>query len=168
MRHTSLDNPHIQAELADWYKLVDAGEFSSQEKDTQYNRIYNRIWMRENRKKFGAKYRTQDHARRLRDPAQRLVYATRQSAKLKQLEHNITKEDLFLPTHCPYLGRLLDYSVGNGKSLDNPSVDRIDPQQGYIKGNVEVISLRANMMKCDASIDQLRIFARRVHERFGD
>jgi len=38
-----------------------------------------------------------------------------------------------------------------------PSLDRKDSSKGYIKGNVEYISLKANQMKTDASIKELKM-----------
>jgi hypothetical protein len=38
---------------------------------------------------------------------------------------------------------------------DSPSVDRIDPNGGYVKGNVVVVSYRANLIKTNASVDEL-------------
>lgn len=38
-----------------------------------------------------------------------------------------------------------------------PSLDRKDPNKGYVQGNVEFMSLRANQMKTDASIDELKL-----------
>lgn len=37
----------------------------------------------------------------------------------------------------------------------NPSIDRIDPKKGYVRGNVAIISYRANLLKSDASRDEL-------------
>lgn len=52
-------------------------------------------------------------------------------------------------------------------AFTNASLDRIDNTQGYIPGNVEVVSYLANMMKSSASREQLVTFAQSVLERFG-
>lgn len=41
-------------------------------------------------------------------------------------------------------------------SNDSPSIDRIDPKRGYVRGNVVVVSMRANSIKREATIDELR------------
>ena len=59
------------------------------------------------------------------------------------------------PEFCPYLGIKIDYSLGKGKiQYNSPSFDRIDATLDYVKGNVELISNRANSMKSDASRDE--------------
>jgi hypothetical protein len=46
--------------------------------------------------------------------------------------------------------------VSDGKfSHSSYSLDRIDSDKGYVKGNVQVISYRANMLKSNASIEEL-------------
>jgi hypothetical protein len=48
----------------------------------------------------------------------------------------------------------------------SPSLDRIDNNKGYIKGNVEVISWKANIMKSNASPEELVEFAKAILEKF--
>jgi len=65
--------------------------------------------------------------------------------------------DLPLPTRCPILGIPLTYG-GNGTSRQSDSsatIDEIDNDRGYLKGNVLICSWKANRMKSDASADEL-------------
>jgi hypothetical protein len=57
------------------------------------------------------------------------------------------------------LGIRLDYSMGGGKRPDSPSIDRIDNSKGYVKGNRVVISMRANRLKSDMTLCELRALA---------
>ena len=79
---------------------------------------------------------------------------SKQRAKLANIEHSITIEDIAIPDYCPVLGIKLE--TGDRKNHYNaPSIDRIDNTKGYIKGNIMVISCKANMLKKDATIDEL-------------
>lgn len=70
------------------------------------------------------------------------------------VEFNINFGDIVWNSHCPMLGIELDYFAMGGK--DNmPSFDRIDSLKGYVTGNVQIISLRANRIKNDATVDEL-------------
>jgi hypothetical protein len=56
-----------------------------------------------------------------------------------------------------------------GPRPDAPSLDKIDPKLGYVPGNIQVISHKANAMKWDATREELRAFAKWVlKEVVGD
>ena len=75
-------------------------------------------------------------------------------AKKRRLEMDIQECDIVIPTHCPVLGIPLE--VGTRRAKDNsPSLDRVNPSKGYVRGNVEVISWRANRLKSDASLVEI-------------
>jgi hypothetical protein len=57
---------------------------------------------------------------------------------------------------CPALGILMSWGSKYDRST-SPSLDRLLPDIGYIKGNVFWISSRANVIKNDASIDELQL-----------
>lgn len=78
-------------------------------------------------------------------------------ARCKELGHsfNLTKEDILIPTHCPILGIKLDWNDRNSK----PSVDRVIPSLGYVKGNICIISMKANTLKSDGTAEQHRAIA---------
>ena len=59
---------------------------------------------------------------------------------------------------CPILGIPMRWHAGRGTGKRQPntkSIDRIDPNRGYIKGNVQIISWRANKIKQDATFEEL-------------
>lgn len=102
------------------------------------------------------------------DIRHRLLWAARRRAKVKNLDFNITIEDIIVPANCPYLGIKLVSTRPRGDSRrDIATLDRIDPTKGYIKGNIEVMSWLANTMKNNASTELLIKFAHEVLKRYG-
>ena len=60
--------------------------------------------------------------------------------------HDIFPKDF----KCPALGIKMEW--GNKKGTrTSPSLDKINPDKGYMKGNVAIISLKANSIKSDAT-----------------
>ena len=106
-----------------------------------------------------------------RDHRQKLLTAIRKRGKIYGYDGSIVAEDLVIPRYCPILGIELFPSVGKGvKTLDNfyhsPSVDRINSYKGYTKDNVQVVSFRANCLKRDASLWEIRALVSYM-ESFG-
>ena len=52
---------------------------------------------------------------------------------------------------CPALGIKMEWGKIGSQNKSSPSLDRIDPKKGYIKGNVCWISDKANTIKSNAS-----------------
>jgi len=74
------------------------------------------------------------------------------------LEFNLELEDVKIPELCPALGIPI---IPNHKivSPNSPSLDRLNPNGGYTRDNVCVLSHRANAIKRDASVEELRKIA---------
>lgn len=94
----------------------------------------------------------------------KLLHAAKKRAKLKGLDFDLKPEDIAIPSHCPVLGIPLFSNTGQGRmggalSQNAPSLDRIDNAKGYIKGNVCVISRRANTLKGNGSPKELAAVA---------
>lgn len=74
-----------------------------------------------------------------------LVLKVKASAKKLNLPFNLVEADLSVPEYCPVLGIPLQPAL-KGLSSNTPTVDRIIPEKGYVKGNVAVVSWRANRL----------------------
>lgn len=83
--------------------------------------------------------------------------AARKRAKAGDVAFALTKADVELPDVCPVFGSTLDYGRGKGRRpYASPSLDRIRPELGYVKGNVRVVCYRANQLRSDATLEELR------------
>ena len=87
--------------------------------------------------------------------------AKKRAKKLKR-EFTIDVSDVVIPEYCPCLGVPLEKHTDYA-----PSLDRIDPSKGYVKGNVWVISVKANRIKNDATPAELTAVAKAVAFKTG-
>lgn len=85
----------------------------------------------------------------------RIFHAAKGRAKRKNIPFNLVLEDISIPEFCPVFTtvRLNTHTVR--PRFDSPSLDRLIPYLGYVKGNVRVISNRANIIKQDATWQEL-------------
>lgn len=98
---------------------------------------------------------------RIRDPIKILYNNRKNDAKTRDIEFTITRDDLVIPEVCPVLKTKFIR-----KTSSAASVGRIDPTKGYIPGNVQIISRKANVMKNNATPDELRSFASWVNQTY--
>lgn len=114
----------------------------------------NREKLTEQRRQWGA-----------RNPEKSLLILAKARAKKANLDFNIDVSDITIPQFCPVLGMELKRSEGQ-VAQNSPTVDRIIPELGYTKGNVQVISYLANRMKTDATEEQLLNFAKWIFNEY--
>lgn len=69
---------------------------------------------------------------------------------------DLTRDDVVVPDVCPVFGEPFVWGVGEGRNDFSPSLDRIIPDRGYVRGNVQVISWLANRLKSNATLMQLQ------------
>lgn len=75
---------------------------------------------------------------------------------LKQgVPFDLCPDDIVFPTHCPVLGIPLFFTEG-GRTDNTPSLDKLIPEKGYVKGNIKIISWKANRLKNNATLDELK------------
>ncbi len=111
----------------------------------------------EYRRRNPDKRKVRDKTWRLNHPEQNLLRSTRFRAKAKGLPFNLELCDIVIPEVCPALGIVLERSKGDPSTRpDNmPTIDRLIPALGYVKGNTYIISHRANRIKQNATVAEL-------------
>lgn len=111
---------------------------------------------------YRAKERERSYNRRSTDIKKVLLQSIKERCAEKNLEFNITAKDIVVPEICPVLKT--EFKVRTPAAI---SVDRIDSSKGYIKGNIQVISRKANTMKNNATKEELLKFADWVYNFYG-
>lgn len=81
-------------------------------------------------------------------PTYKLYYRAKRRAKQKGLEFTIKESDIQIPKVCPIFKVPMEGRF-------TPSLDRIDSSKGYTPDNIQVISTRANMLKNNASVEEI-------------
>lgn len=89
-------------------------------------------------------------------PKSFFIYRAKTRSKKLGLPFNLEENDIVIPEFCPVLGVKLvlgtDYET---TGRDNcPSMDRVIPELGYVKGNVRIISKKANTIKGFGTIEE--------------
>lgn len=99
----------------------------------------------------------------------RLLNDSKVRAKKAGLDHDLDLNYLLeiLTTRCPYLGTQFHWEVRTNCGHRHthpfsPSIDRIDSSKGYVKGNVAIVSHRANSIKHNATEQELFRIGRAV------
>ena len=95
-----------------------------------------------------------------------MLTGARRRARFSGFECSIKISDIHVPEYCPILGIRLVVNENFGGD-DSPTLDRVNVNKGYIKGNICVISSRANRIKNDATRGEVEAVLRYI-DSFGD
>lgn len=98
------------------------------------------------------------------NPERYMLSQAKHRAKKNNIPFDIEEEDIKIPDICPILNIPLMFGEGTGKP-HSPTLDRINPKLGYTKGNIQVISLKANLMKSSATPEELLLFAKWIYSK---
>lgn len=92
----------------------------------------------------------------------KLIRAAAYRSRKQGIPFALTIDDLLpLPTVCPVLGFELVFAHRTRAGRrDGPSLDRLIPALGYVRGNVRIISMRANHIRNDATASELEAVAK--------
>jgi hypothetical protein len=136
-------------------------------KDKEFIKQYSKEWYAAKKlsdidyaKKKATKYRDNNRERSA-------YLCAKARAKAAGVEFSIEESDVNDYDLCPVFN--VTMQRGSHKTMRmSPSIDRIDPSKGYVKGNVQVISKLANSMKQDASPEELLKFADWVYKTYKE
>lgn len=90
-------------------------------------------------------------------PQKYLCKAAQDRARKQGVFFDLKFEDIIIPEVCPVFNKPFERNSPYAASLD-----RIEPDRGYVKDNIQVISKLANTMKSSATQEQLKEFAKWV------
>jgi hypothetical protein len=105
--------------------------------------------------------------RQKQTPEKELLKAARRRARQRNRPCTIALADIVIPKRCPILGVVLEAGIGL-PTEQSPSLDEIVVGRGYVVGNMQVISRKANTMKSDATPEELLRFANWIRRTYGN
>lgn len=136
--------------------------YNTKEKQKAFNTEY----YSKNRETFLARNKTnrkrineQRMLHRKNNPTWQIYRSAKARARKIGIDFSIEESHIFIPEFCPALGIKLIPNIGNGGGASDasPTLDRIDNNKGYVVGNIHVISYKANRMKTNSSLEELKL-----------
>lgn len=134
-------------------------------------------WIRERDREAGVEYFKahkeelwEKHVKRKhKDWRQYMLNKTKARAKKKGIPFNIELDDIVIPEKCPVLGVPFTFEpdpTRKNKFDFLPSIDRLKPELGYVKGNINVMSARANRFKNDSTPEELKLVSEWLEKNY--
>jgi hypothetical protein len=107
--------------------------------------------------RYRALARKRQRLRHRKDPRHYLWLQASRRARDLGLPFEITEEDIVIPDRCPVFGfKIRIFHSTRDRCI---SLDRVRPDLGYVRGNIAVISFKANRIKSDATPEEIRALA---------
>lgn len=104
---------------------------------------------------------------KIKNKEKRILKDIKTRAKKLGYDFNLDISDIVIPENCPVFGfKLCKGLENNANKQRSISVDRIDNLKGYVKGNIQIISFKANTMKNNATIEELQRFADWINKTY--
>lgn len=97
-----------------------------------------------------------------------MLASAKSRAKKEGVSFGLTLAHVIIPSLCPILGIPLFFPKENGKFYrgpNTPTIDRINPLNGYVPNNIAIISWRANRLKNNATLMELERIVKFVRAR---
>lgn len=133
--------------LSEFGERMHQGKVITRSECRECKREYNRQWRKSN----------SDYTRPKPNPHRskwkEMLYSAKARAKRKGIPFEISFQDVHRPMRCPIFDVEINYKEGPAGDY-TPSLDRIIPELGYVKGNVVVISNKANRMKSNGTLEE--------------
>lgn len=101
-----------------------------------------------------------------KDPVKYLWGIAKSRAKKHGIPFEILPEDIVVNTTCPITGAELD--ILNNSLTNGMSLDKVINELGYVKGNVQIISRKGNLLKNNATIEQIRNILKYMEKAIAD
>ncbi|MDE2103315.1 MAG: hypothetical protein KGL39_39105 [Patescibacteria group bacterium] len=108
------------------------------------------------------------YAARAASPVKFLVQSARWRAKKRKLPFDLTATycQTLWTGRCAISGLALSVNKGHGPGLLSPSIDRIVPQRGYVRGNVRFVAMAVNSLKHSGTDEDMLMIARAIVENY--
>lgn len=128
--------------------------------------LLNRQRIKRKTKEYKEKNNIRMKEYRKNNPVKQLIMWAKSKCKKRKIPFNLGDNDLVFTGKCAIFGTEL---VISGDNLDNsPTLDRINPSLGYVRGNVQIVSHLANRIKSSATLDQLEQIVMYVKKHQGE
>lgn len=166
----------IQRDNSGNYYCYKCHEYKSPE-EFDYNP---KLWFRDNKDRRCKKCKHEQYLKRRaesrgKQDLDRLLlerfHGALERSRAKKLPLNITLDYLKYLWNkqdgkCALSGIQMTFIFGNGRIPTNVSIDRIDPKEGYIMGNIQLVCMACNQIKSDLTESEMYEFCKKIVDNY--